>query len=74
MCEHCRQSPHHPRCPLAPSPVGFTNCECCGEPITDGEEYVRIDGVYYHYECVDNLNTRELLDIFSCEVETNDYY
>lgn len=70
MCEYCRQSPHDSRCPLAPSPIGFAHCEECAEAITDGEEYIEFDGQYYHYDCIGDMSTKELLELFSCDVKT----
>lgn len=50
MCMICHQSPCHPRCPNAPDPPAVYTCKHCGEPITAGDEYLEIDGAYYHLE------------------------
>lgn len=48
MCDICRQTPCHPCCPNAPDPVAIYTCKYCGEDIVEGDEYVEIDGDYYH--------------------------
>ena len=50
MCMICHQSPCHPRLLNAPDPPEFYTCQYCKEPITAGDEYLEIDGVYYHLE------------------------
>lgn len=53
-CEYCRQTPHHPRCPLATEPNSKYKCSECGEPVLVGEEYIVNDNNdYAHLECVD---------------------
>ena len=67
MCECCLQTPCHSRCPNADvSTVG--TCECCGEDIAVGEEIVVIGDDYYHYDCVNDMTTRELLELFDVSV------
>lgn len=51
-CEYCRQSPHDPRCPNAPEPPVFAECEACGMEIYDGDEYYDIDDHKYCEACV----------------------
>ena len=43
-------SPCHPQCPNAPEPPAVYRCAYCNEPIAAGEEYMEIDGEYYHLE------------------------
>lgn len=38
----------------------FPVCECCGEHIVSGEEYVEIGGKYYHTECL--WNTKRTME------------
>lgn len=52
MCEYCRRFPHHPSCPNAPEPPVFAECEACGMPIYDGDEYYDIDDHKYCEACV----------------------
>lgn len=59
MCEICRQYPCHPRCPNAPEPPIFATCECCGDPIYEGDEYVDIGGDYYCTECAEDTYADE---------------
>ncbi len=54
MCEICRQSPCHPRCPNAPDPPTVYTCKHCNEPIVVGDEYYELDGDYYHEECFED--------------------
>lgn len=50
MCEICRSSPCLTRCPNAPEPPTIYTCKYCGEPVIAGDEYMEIDGDYYHLE------------------------
>lgn len=50
MCEICHSTPCHPQCPYAPEPPEIYTCKYCGEPIVAGDEYMEIDGDYYHLE------------------------
>lgn len=51
-CEYCRRIPHDPRCPNAPRPSVFAECEACGMEIYDGDEYYDIDDHKYCESCV----------------------
>lgn len=53
MCEICRQSICPAGCPNASEPPKVYNCEQCGEGIYEGEEFVKIEGSYYHRDCFD---------------------
>jgi hypothetical protein len=35
-----------------------------------GDEFVEIDGEYYHLECLEDMTTRELLELFCVYPET----
>ncbi len=75
MCEYCRTTPHHPRCPLADKPESDISCECCNGEIVPGDEYFEVNGNYYHLTCVETLSTSELLNIFDCDVKIKeDFY
>lgn len=52
MCDHCLQSPCHPRCPNASEPPLFANCVGCGAEIYDGDAYYEVDGDPYCEACV----------------------
>ena len=54
MCEECRQSPCHPRCPNAPDPPAVFICSGCGHEIVDGEDYVELMGEQWCENCIDN--------------------
>lgn len=63
MCDVCHQSPCHPRCPNAPDPPAVYVCTHCLEPITEGEEYVELNGKYYHLDdCAHDVALRLLLE------------
>lgn len=64
MCDICRQTPCHPCCPNAPDPVAIYTCKYCGEDIVEGDEYVEIDGDYYHEECFEDCAAVILLEQF----------
>lgn len=56
MCSECHMHPCHPRCPNATEPKSVFKCEYCGEGIAEGDEYVEIDGKYYHREdCIEDV-------------------
>ena len=69
MCQECKQYPCHPRCPNAPGPSPLFKCEDCNDGIIAGEEYVSIDGKYYHFECLESRCTKELIELLGCEVK-----
>jgi hypothetical protein len=63
MCEYCNSSPHHPRCPNAPEPPIFAECEECGAEIYDGDEYYKIGKHIFCESCVqDGCTTAEQED------------
>lgn len=51
MCEICRQTPCHPRCPNAKHTVV---CECneCGADIYEGETMYKLSDMYFCEDCV----------------------
>lgn len=63
MCSECLSTPCHPRCPNAPDPEHIYECEFCDGGITSGEDFVEIDGKYYHKDCLSVDDLLELLDI-----------
>lgn len=65
MCSECLRTPCHPRCPNAPDPEPIYDCEFCDGGITAGEDFVEIDGKYYHVDC---LSVTELLEILEIDV------
>ena len=63
MCDVCHMNPHHPKCPYAPEPPAIYICACCGEPIVRGDEFLELDGDYYHLEdCANEIAMDLLLD------------
>ena len=63
MCDICLRSPCDPRCPNAPDPPTVYTCKYCGEPIVPGDEYLELDGSYYHMDdCAKDVAMRLLLD------------
>lgn len=52
MCDICWTSPCNSRCPNAPAPQIFAECEACGAEIYDGDEYYEIDDHKYCEACV----------------------
>ena len=76
MCEICLSTPCRKLCPNY-TPVKTRHyCSVCNEGISNGEDYIQIDGLYAHLECVGNFETRELLkwlDITVQEMEDDDY-
>lgn len=52
MCEMCLQNPCHPRCPHAPDPPKYGECENCGVTIYDGDECYKIGECLFCISCV----------------------
>lgn len=77
MCEFCHTYPHLPGCPNAPEPVAIYTCEYCKDGIIEGDEFVEIDGAYYHVSCLsEEMNIYELLGLFGVsyqEATADDY-
>lgn len=53
MCDICRQSPCHPRCPNAPGPKPVFVCSGCGQDIYEGEDYWDVLGEQFCEDCID---------------------
>lgn len=64
MCAVCLKSPCDSRCPNAPEPKAVFACSFCDEGILAGDEYAEIDGSHYHIDCLEDMGTRELLQMF----------
>ena len=62
MCQECRQTPCHPRCPNAPEPPVVCECDNCGNKIHDGDRMWKFDIGVVCEECVDNFSTYAELD------------
>jgi len=71
MCEFCHSYPHLSGCPNAPEPKAIYTCKYCGEGIIEGDEYVEIDGDYYHADCLESeMPFDNLMELFGCCVQT----
>lgn len=69
MCEICKQSPCHPRCPNHKDEKPRHYCSSCGDGIYFGEEYIKNDNnEYRHYDCF--FGMRELLEWLGYKIET----
>lgn len=56
MCAECHREICPSGCPNAPEPEAVYECSYCGDPIEPGDEYVEIDGEYYHREgCIEDV-------------------
>lgn len=65
MCDVCHMTPCHPRCPNAPDMPKVHTCKYCGEDIVAGDEYLEVDGDYYHLEdCANDVAMDFLLERF----------
>lgn len=70
MCSICLRTPCHPQCPNAPEPEAVYKCKYCGEGIVEGEEYVEIDGEYYHRDdCIEDVALGLLFEKLGLETE-----
>ena len=52
MCKICRSYPCVSRCPNAPEPPLFAECEGCSEVIYDGDEYYAVGDYKFCEACV----------------------
>lgn len=53
-CEHCRQFPHNPRCPMADEPPMVHLCDWCKGEIREGDEFYRIIHENVCAECIED--------------------
>ena len=68
MCNICRQTTCHPRCPNYIPPKVTYYCSSCGEGIYNGEEYIENDnGEYKHLDCIYGIS--DLLEWLGSEVK-----
>lgn len=63
MCEVCRKSPCHPRCPNAGEPEARIKCEKCGHGIMEDEEYLEADGGPVCWWCLSDMSAREIVEV-----------
>lgn len=56
MCEECRMTPCHPRCPNAKN-IPVCKCEMCGEEIYEGDTMYVIEGKNICESCIDECRT-----------------
>lgn len=63
MCSVCRMTPCHDNCPNAEEPPAVCTCSDCRQSISVGDEYVNIDGVCYHLDCLEEMDTKKLLEL-----------
>lgn len=62
MCEICRQTPCHNRCPYAPEPQVAYRCWQCGNEIYEGEDLYIINDEMWCEECVTECRTTAEID------------
>lgn len=70
MCQYCGGITFHdPMCPFYDGSKDDTGLFCydCGASIKTYDRYVKINGNYYHMDC---LTVDSLLEILGLEVET----
>ena len=70
MCRTCLTTPCHPRCPNAEPEKPIYSCYNCQGKIFFDEKYVEIDGVQYCVDCIDNMESRDILKLFDIRVQS----
>ena len=66
-CDICgRINGHLHSCPLETNDKKFLRCSYCEDEIADGEDYVEINGEYYHKDC---LSIDLLLDLIDVQIK-----
>ena len=68
MCDVCLKCDCPPSCP-GYQEKSNTFCDCCGEAITFGADYAEIDDAIYHIDCLNDIDTRELLRMCGVLIE-----
>lgn len=68
MCRYCLTSPCPAGCPNADEIEPKETCKYCGEGLLKEEAYVDINGECYHVDCLEEMSTRELLELLEVEV------
>ena len=70
MCDICRQTPCHPRCPNAPEPKPVERCCLCGEGIYEGDEYlITTDGCVCK-DCLEDFSINQWLELIGESLTT----
>lgn len=70
MCSVCMSNPCHPRCPNAPEPEPVYTCNKCGYGIFDGDKFFDGPEGYICEECLDDMTTDEILEMFGEKLQT----
>lgn len=69
MCEYCLTSPCPAGCPNADEPEPTHLCKHCRDGIFCEDEFVEIEGLCYHIDCIKDMGTRELLELLGVDVK-----
>ena len=69
MCSLCKSYPCLRRCPNSPEPESVGKCGICKDDIRVGDAIVNIHGDLFHFECVEDLGTMDILEMFDIAVE-----
>ena len=70
MCEICRQTPCHPRCPNAPEPKPVEMCCLCGEGICEGDEYLNTTDGCVCKGCLEDFSIDQWLELIGESLTT----
>lgn len=70
MCDICRQTPCHPRCPNAPEPKPVERCCLCGEGIYEGDEYLNTTDGCVCKDCLENFSIDQWLELIGESLTT----
>ena len=57
MCDICRHTPCHPRCPNADEPKSVCKCDICGCNIYEDETMYIVKDDYICESCIDECKT-----------------
>lgn len=68
MCQECRQTPCHPRCPNA-EPECDLICSECKSGIMSGDRYYDSRKGPVCYECLTEKTVLELVELFEVDLE-----
>lgn len=70
MCSVCMSNPCHPRCPNTPEPEPVYTCNKCGYGIFDGDKFFDGPEGYICEECLDDMTSDEILEMFGEKLQT----
>lgn len=70
MCNICKQTPCHMRCPNASEPKPVYRCAKCGYGIYEEDKYFDSPDGKICMDCMDEMSVSEILELFGERLAT----